>query len=147
MQGFINGINDRLAPAKEAVANSVRSMLDTLKKTQKEGSPSKITMQSGIYFGQGYINGIRSTLKQAQSIASELAESAIKPLNMTPNINGIRSAVNSAYGANTGGAVSTSNVTNNYNLVQNNSSPKPLTALDTYRARRQQIAMIKAATT
>lgn len=147
MNGFINGINDRLAPAKEAVANSVRSMLDTLKKTQKEGSPSKITMQSGIYFGQGYINGIRSTLKQAQSIASELAESAIKPLNMTPNINGIRSAVNSAYGANTGGAVSTSNVTNNYNLVQNNSSPKPLTALDTYRARRQQIAMIKAATT
>ena len=104
-------------------------------------------MQSGIYFGQGYINGIRSTLKQAQSIASELAESAIKPLNMTPNINGIRSAVNSAYGANTGGAVNTSNVTNNYNLVQNNSSPKPLTALDTYRARRQQIAMIKAATT
>lgn len=147
MQGFINGVNDRLAPAKEAVANSVRSMLDTLKKTQKEGSPSKITMQSGIYFGQGYINGIRSTLKQAQNIASELAESAIKPLNMTPNINGIRSAVNSAYGANTGGAVSTSNVTNNYNLVQNNSSPKPLTALDTYRARRQQIAMIKAATT
>jgi TP901 family phage tail tape measure protein len=147
MQGFINGVNDRLAPAKEAVANSVRSMLDTLKKTQKEGSPSKITMQSGIYFGQGYINGIRSTLKQAQSIASELAESAIKPLNMTPNINGIRSAVNSAYGANTGGAVNTSNVTNNYNLVQNNSSPKPLTALDTYRARRQQIAMIKAATT
>lgn len=147
MNGFINGINDRLAPAKEAVANSVRSMLDTLKKTQKEGSPSKITMQSGIYFGQGYINGIRSTLKQAQSIASELAESAIKPLNMTPNINGLRSAVNSAYGANSGGAVSTSNVTNNYNLVQNNSSPKPLTALDTYRARRQQIAMIKAATT
>lgn len=147
MNGFINGINDRLAPAKEAVANSVRSMLDTLKKTQKEGSPSKITMQSGIYFGQGYINGIRSTLKQAQSIASELAESAIKPLNMAPNINGIRSAVNSAYGANSGGAVSTSNVTNNYNLVQNNSSPKPLTALDTYRARRQQIAMIKAATT
>ena len=147
MNGFINGINDRLAPAKEAVANSVRSMLDTLKKTQKEGSPSKITMQSGIYFGQGYINGIRSTLKQAQSIASELAESAIKPLNMTPNINGIRSAVNSAYGANSGGAISTSNVTNNYNLVQNNSSPKPLTALDTYRARRQQIAMIKAATT
>ena len=147
MNGFINGINDRLAPAKEAVANSVRSMLDTLRKTQKEGSPSKITMQSGIYFGQGYINGIRSTLKQAQSIASELAESAIKPLNMTPNINGIRSAVNSAYGANSGGAVSTSNVTNNYNLVQNNSSPKPLSALDTYRARRQQIAMIKAATT
>lgn len=147
MQGFINGVNDRLAPAREAVANGVRSMLDTLKKTQKEGSPSKITMQSGVYFGQGYINGIRSTLKQAQSIASELAESAIKPLNMTPNINGIRSAVNSAYGANTGGAVSTSNVTNNYNLVQNNSSPKPLTALDTYRARRQQIAMIKAATT
>jgi hypothetical protein len=35
-------------------------------------------------------------------------------------------------------------VTNNYNLVQNNTSPKALTALETYQARRQQIAMIKA---
>lgn len=38
---------------------------------------------------------------------------------------------------------STNNVTNNYNLVQNNTSPKALSALDTYRARRQQIAMLK----
>lgn len=37
-------------------------------------------------------------------------------------------------------------ITNNYNLVQNNTSPKALTALETYQARRQQIAMAKAVT-
>lgn len=148
MQGWINGVNDMLGPARQAVQNNIQNAISTLKKTQKEGSPSKITYQSGEYFGEGYINGIRATLKKAQSMASELAESAIKPLNMTPNINGIRSAVNSAYGANTsaGGVSNTSSVTNNYNLVQNNTSPKALTALETYRARRQQIALVKAVT-
>ena len=33
-----------------------------------------------------------------------------------------------------------------YNLVQNNTSPKSLSALETYQARRKQIAMMKAAT-
>lgn len=148
MQGFMNGINDRLAPAKAMVENSVNQILNTLRKTQKEGSPSKLTFQSGEYFGEGYINGIKATIKRARGMASELAETAIKPLNVTPNINGIRSAVNSAYGANTssGGYNSTSSVTNNYNLVQNNTSPKALTALETYRARRQQIALVKAVT-
>ena len=44
-----------------------------------------------------------------------------------------------------GTAGSGSRITNNtYNLVQNNTSPKALTALETYQARRQQVAMIKA---
>lgn len=148
MQGWINGVNDMLEPARRAVQNNIQNAISTLKKTQKEGSPSKITYQSGEYFGEGYINGIKATLKKARSMATELAESAIKPLNMAPNINGIRSAVNSAYGANTntGGVSNTSSVTNNYNLVQNNTSPKALTALETYRARRQQIALVKAVT-
>lgn len=148
MQGWINGVNDMLGPVRQAVQNNIQNAINTLKKTQKEGSPSKITYQSGEYFGEGYINGIKATLKKAQSMASELAESAIKPLNMAPNINGIRSAVNSSYGANTssGGVSNTSSVTNNYNLVQNNTSPKALTALETYRARRQQIALVKAVT-
>lgn len=37
-------------------------------------------------------------------------------------------------------------IVNNYNLVQNNTSPKALSALDTYRARRQQVSMVKAMT-
>ena len=42
-----------------------------------------------------------------------------------------------------GGSAGGNSVVNNYNLVQNNTSPKSLSALDTYRARRQQIAMLK----
>ena len=44
------------------------------------------------------------------------------------------------------GLGTTNNVTNNYNLVQNNTSPKSLSALETYQARRQQIALVKAMT-
>ena len=42
----------------------------------------------------------------------------------------------------TGGRSTVNN--NTYNLVQNNTSPKALTALETYQARRQQVAMLKA---
>ena len=41
--------------------------------------------------------------------------------------------------------VSVNNSTvNNYNLVQNNTSPKSLSALETFQARREQIELIKA---
>jgi hypothetical protein len=56
------------------------------------------------------------------------------------DISGIRQTVNGQ--PIMSGAAQT--VVNNYNLVQNNTSPKALTALETYQARRQQIAMIKA---
>lgn len=42
--------------------------------------------------------------------------------------------------------VNDASIVNNYNLVQNNTSPKALSALDTYRARRQQVSMVKAMT-
>lgn len=48
--------------------------------------------------------------------------------------------------AETLGATGGTSVVNNYNLVQNNTSPKALTALETYQARRAQIAMVKAVT-
>ena len=148
MQGFMNGINSKLEPAKQAVKNVVEGAIATMRKTQAEGSPSKITFRSGEFFGEGYINGIKATIRQAREAASDLVEGAIQPLNVTAPLPQIRGAVNSGMsgGLYGGGNTSTSSVTNNYNLVQNNTSPKPLSALDTYRARRQQISMIKAAT-
>ena len=148
MQGFMNGINSKLEPAKQAVKNAVEGAIATMRKTQAEGSPSKITFRSGEFFGEGYINGIKATIRQAREAASDLVEGAIQPLNVTAPLPQIRGAVNSGMsgGLYGGGNTSTSSVTNNYNLVQNNTSPKPLSALDTYRARRQQISMIKAAT-
>lgn len=148
MQGFMNGINSKLEPAKQAVKNAVEGAIATMRRTQAEGSPSKITFRSGEFFGEGYINGIKATIRQAREAASDLVEGAIQPLNVTAPLPQIRGAVNSGMsgGLYGGGNTSTSSVTNNYNLVQNNTSPKPLSALDTYRARRQQISMIKAAT-
>jgi hypothetical protein len=113
-----------------------------LKDGQKEGSPSKITIQSGKYFGEGYELGIESMIKKVARAARKLVDGAADPLSFG-NISGIRNvAAPIRSGAIAGGSSTINN--NTYNLVQNNTSPKALTALETYQARRQQVAMVKA---
>ena len=73
--------------------------------------------------------------------AAEVMDYAAVPLSF--GTSGARAAVNSRSAS--GGYGFGSTVQNNtYNLVQNNTSPKSLSALDTYQARRQQMAMLKA---
>jgi hypothetical protein len=64
-------------------------------------------------------------------------------------LTGIRASVAESRGVVTRSNVAapaTQNTVNNYNLVQNNTSPKSLSALETYQARREQLAMVKAFT-
>ena len=99
----------------------------------------------GEFTGEGFDNGLMSVITNIQKTAGEIASAVSTPLDgVTADIGGIRSSVaqGGAGGVN-GGNVST---VNNYNLVQNNTSPKALTALETYQARRRQISMMKAAT-
>ena len=77
--------------------------------------------------------------KTKASIASQISGSELS----FGNISGIRAAV-AQPGATGGSGRIGSTVNNTYNLVQNNTSPKSLSALDTYQARRQQVAMLKA---
>jgi hypothetical protein len=143
--------------------------IGALKKGQKEGSPSKITTKSGEYFTQGLINGIKSKAKDLYRTVSDMTKTALGELDGSQMVKNARSSAANLLG--TGGALSfntsgakagvvrpgltaaasggqygnsNSSVTNNYNLVQNNTSPKALTALETYQARRQQVAMVKA---
>ena len=163
-QGFLNGMGSKESAIYQKAKELAQKAIQGLKDGQKEGSPSKITTQSGKYFTEGYINGIGSMSKDLINEVKDLVLEAIAALGGTDllqkakasasgllsgsalsfgNISGIRAAVSSnmTYGSSTRGA---SAVTNNYNLVQNNTSPKALSALETYQARRQQIAMVKA---
>ena len=146
-QGFINGINDLVGRVAAAARNFVQRAIDAAKAQQKEGSPSKVTWESGEFFAEGYIKGIMSKqreLKNAvQSFVGEAINEASTPINMDASIGHARSVVNDVTAGSGTGSVA-GGVVNNYNLVQNNTSPKPLTALETYQARRRQIDLIKA---
>ena len=134
MKGFVSGFTKNTDYMSAQIKIFVKAMVDTLKKDLKIASPSKVMMQIGGFTGAGFVEGLKDTIKSAKNAALDLAASVSVPLS------GASIQTGAIGGA--GGSV----VTNNYNLVQNNTSPKSLSALDTYRARRQQIAMLKALT-
>lgn len=159
-QGFINGMGSKESAIYNKAVELAKKAIQGLKDGQKEGSPSKITTKSGEYFTQGFINGIGSGSKDLIKTVKGLVRDAIGELGGTELIQTVKTSANQIIGS--GGSLAYSNtsgirqaaaqqgmdgsgnVTNNYNLVQNNTSPKALTALETYQARRQQVAMIKA---
>ena len=58
-----------------------------LKAGQKEGSPSKITYQSGVYFVEGYMNGIASMQGKLQNTVQKMVVGAFKELNKLSGYN------------------------------------------------------------
>ena len=54
-----------------------------LKKGQKEGSPSKLTYQSGLFFDEGYINAIKDKTGEAVKAAQEMAKKTVAALGVT----------------------------------------------------------------
>lgn len=83
VQGFINGMSTGsiLGAVFTAAFNVGKKAHSGLKKGQKEGSPSKLTTQSGKYFGQGFVNGIAALGKAAIKTAGELGNGTVAALN------------------------------------------------------------------
>lgn len=143
MKGFINGLTKNTDYMDSSIQTFVKGMVDQFKKELKIGSPSKVTELLGEFTGEGFGNGLKNMIGYVKEKASDLAQSVSTPLD------DFKGSIDSAkLNVNRQNASASQNnvVTNNYNLVQNNNSPKSLSALETYRARRQQIAMMKAAT-
>jgi TP901 family phage tail tape measure protein len=146
MAGFVNGLTKNTDYMSKEVKTFINSMLETFKKNLKIKSPSRVMEVIGDYTGEGFILGLKDTINSVRDVASEMAKAAAVPLeDLQKDVNLSRAAVNTS---GEGGAVGigSSTVVNNYNLTQNNTSPKSLSALETYRARRQQIELVKALT-
>lgn len=144
MAGFTEGLTTNTDYMAEAVKSVVSDMVEQVKTLLDIHSPSKVMEKLGVYTGEGFGNGLYETAKRVQKQAKQfLAEAATPFETFSTSVGNVRTAV----GQNGSMAASESvNVVNNYNLVQNNTSPKALSALDTYRARRQQVSMVKAMT-
>lgn len=134
MKGFVTGLTSNTDYMSAEIRTFINGMVDTFKKELKISSPSKVMFGIGEYTGEGYVNGLLGMIRDAKSAATQFANSVSSPLEGLSDIGGIIGRTGTTAGS----------VINNYNLVQNNTSPKALTALETYQARRRQIALIKA---
>ena len=145
-QGFINGIGSLLSAAWNAAYNLARNAWAGLKKGQDEGSPSKLTAQSGNYFVLGYANMIAKRTKVAVQAAKEMAKQTAAELDnvnvpslnsnvavSARNLNARKSS--GGTGGQTGGIVQ--------NFYQNNYSPKALSRLEIYRQTKNQLRTAK----
>ena len=81
--GFAKGItaNSVFTAIANAVKKLVQWALSKLKKEQQEGSPSKLTAKSGVYFGLGYEKGINSTQDVVAKAAGNLARIAVSTIS------------------------------------------------------------------
>lgn len=145
MEGFVKGFTTNTDYMNKTVKFFVNNMVSTFKKELGIKSPSRVMYEIGEYTVGGFTDALKDGIKQVQAIVEDIVVETATPLsNMDINPGTVRTVANRSL---TAPASSTSNtVTNNYNLVQNNTSPKPLTALETYQARRRQVSMVKAMT-
>lgn len=146
MNGFVSGLTTNTDYLDSAVQTIISGMIDQFKEQLDIHSPSKVLEKIGDYTGEGFVNGLKNTINQIKSTVGDIADSVSLPLaGVKSSINGAKSSI-SGNGAQMRNVQNSTTVINNYNLVQNNRSPKSLSALDTYRARRQQVSMVKAMT-
>ena len=81
VQGFINGFG--LADVWSAAWNIGKRALSALSSSIKEGSPSRLAMRSGGFFGQGFAIGIKSEEKEVAKTSNKLGEIALNSLDLT----------------------------------------------------------------
>ena len=75
--GFARGISDGVGGVLAAARSMASRALAAVQKTQKSGSPSRITKGFGHDFGDGYTIGIRQRAKQVAGAASYLTSRAL----------------------------------------------------------------------
>jgi hypothetical protein len=89
-QGFINGILAKIAGAKAAAAALSKAATGSMRVTLLEKSPSKVTLQSGLYFGEGFALGIDDMKDRVYGASKALAKDAaagLGGLNTTMGLN------------------------------------------------------------
>ncbi len=121
-QGFINGMNSKMAYVMNSAGNLARSALQAMNKELVVKSPSRKTYETGEYFDEGFANAIDDNTSLAINAASNMAAdtsealaSAMDPSNFdivgskyaTPNSMMNRAMYNQKVGSNAG------NTTNN----------------------------------
>ena len=81
VEGFTNGINDYTRSAATAAANMASSAKPAADRALDNGSPSKIMMQVGRFFTEGFSIGITDREDMVSDSSEKVAQKAISTLN------------------------------------------------------------------
>lgn len=142
MKGFTDGLTKNTDYMTGEVRTFVNAMVNEFKKDLKISSPSKVMFSLGEFTGEGFGDGMMSMIGYLRDVAKDIVGVVDAPLSeLLGDMGSVRAAANVSGGR---VPVGGQQIVNNYNLNQTNNSPRPLTALETYQARRQQIDLIKA---
>ena len=71
-KGFVNGMNATLPTVQLAASRLGSTAMSSLRSSIKEGSPSKLTKESGGFFGQGFAIGIKNSIPQVLKSVNSL---------------------------------------------------------------------------
>lgn len=144
MAGFTSGLLENTDYMETSVRKIISALVDEFKEGLDIHSPSKVLEKLGAFAGEGFADGLESVIGLVKESAGELMNAASSPLIGIKD--GFQEALSGIAASGMPGNGRGMSVVNNYNLVQNNTSPKSLSALETYQARRQQLAMLKTLT-
>ena len=85
ISGFVKGITDKAETAYKSVRSWASNIIDTVKKKFDTHSPSKVLEQIGIFFDEGFINGVVKLIPKVEDAVNNLGDSAINSLTSTLN--------------------------------------------------------------
>lgn len=71
-QGLANGLNASAGAVEAAAARLASAANAAIEAKAKIGSPSRITRQYGIWYGQGFINGINRMISDVRHASEDL---------------------------------------------------------------------------
>lgn len=144
INGLCDGMTENIDYLSQAVQEVCSQLIGEYKHYLDIHSPSKKMMKIGMYTGEGfnigYTNAMNNVLAgQKRSLAALVGQAR----SATARVGSAISGAGLGGGLTNNTTNNSSSVVNNYNLVQNNHSPKSLSALDTYQARREQLNQLK----
>ena len=75
--GFVDGLSKYASKAAEVAAEMANSSVNAVNKALVAGSPSKKMEKSGIWGGEGYVNGLKSMIHTVATTSFDLGETSV----------------------------------------------------------------------
>lgn len=83
VDGFISGLSSKIGEAVATAQSLANSTSQAVNSSLRIKSPSRVGMESGGFFGEGFIIGIHPYVALAAEMGEEVGESAMNSLNST----------------------------------------------------------------
>lgn len=79
-EGLVAGLKSQLKAITDAIAKMIEAIIKKIKKELKINSPSKVTMRLGSFTGEGFVDGIKESLKSMKDIGGSFRVAGARSL-------------------------------------------------------------------